>query len=1201
MPFARNLAWLVGIDAYTDVTPLQTAVRDARAVAAALEEQHDYLTHLLLDGDATGHALTRLFEEELPTVVGPDDRVVVYFAGHGIAQDGDDGPEGFLVPVEAQADDRASLVSMVRILRALEQLECRHLLLVLDCCFAGSFRWASTRSFIPQSQPITRKRYQRFLDDPAWQVLTSAADDQKALDVLDGMTIGERTVGAEHSPFAQALLDGLRGGADRPGPDGEFDGVVTAAELYGHVRDVVELGAEGQGKTQTPGLWPLPRHGRGEFLFSVPGRELNLRPDPVLDEAANPWRGLAPYEAEHANLFFGRERVVHDLLARVLGGAPFTAVFGVSGTGKSSVVKAGLLPHLARDHADAIEVLGPFRPGPDPLTELAAARNALKQPHPTPRLLVIDQFEEVWTMCRDPELRQEFLQGLADDLAASDGAWRLLITARSDFSHQLASSPFGDLFADGRFNVPGFTIEELRSIVTGPAQVRVLYFEPPELADRLVDEVVGVPGALPLLSFTLAELYREYLRREADDRALIEADHAALGGVVGALRTRATELYESYDPARRRTLRNIMLRLVALQGGDLAKRRAFVDELQMDDHAESVIADFVEARLFVMGSVGEDEEARNYVEPAHDMLVIAWDRVHGWLDTHAEAVPMLRRVWPAAWEWSGIADEKAARPMLWLDSPYLDRAIELASVDEPLLSTRELAFVRESERRRRNRRRGLLIVVALVGLALLAAAVVSGVMAIRASASEKVAQAEAARAMDEANRADTEAARAMAEATRAEAETKRARDTARVVLARRQVGQPEVGIALLREADPTTPGWMRAATTLTNPATPMMTARLPVTHRDVIDGVRFAPGPRIYLASGGAWIAWSPRERNRLVSVDALPEDAKPGLERGTRPLPKGLLEAEDGWWRWRRLAPSGEVCGGGGGHASPDGAWIVDTSDHGRVLLLKTECRAARPDVLARLSYDGPVWAWRLATDGRLYVRFESLVLVMDPATLKVLERYEPGRKPPQEVWDLFDTEGLDGSRFRDDEGDGLDHWLPAFEDAVLPNLECMSVAWSGDHRTNAFACGRGYLMQAGAPLPITDLTTLAIDESFLDDESYVRRVRLDADGSHLVSLTADGVLAIRQVGANKAPLQLQTRADEIAWMDDDARRVVMMNTRDGVIELHDGDRGRMLDRLWERTWSCLTLEQREAFGLGTGDDAAALTDACWARVAKD
>jgi len=172
----------------------------------------------------------------MPQEVGPDDRVLLYFAGHGIALDGDDGPSGYLVPEDANREDRISFLSMKELNDALVQLPCRHLLLILDCCFAGAFRWSSTRDLSALPSVIHRERYERYIADRAWQVISSAAHDQRALDVLSGNVVGERANQAGHSPFAAALFRALEGEADLipRGKDGKpvGDGVITARELY---------------------------------------------------------------------------------------------------------------------------------------------------------------------------------------------------------------------------------------------------------------------------------------------------------------------------------------------------------------------------------------------------------------------------------------------------------------------------------------------------------------------------------------------------------------------------------------------------------------------------------------------------------------------------------------------------------------------------------------------------------------------------------------------------------------------------------------------------------------------------------------------------------------------------------------------------------------------------------------------------------
>src|SRR5439155_3532946 len=137
---------------------------------------------------------------------------------------------------------------------------------------------------------IHQERYQHFIRNRAWQAITSAAHDEKALDVLAGRPIGERDEASHHSPFALALLQALR--RDRtptalrpPGALGN-GGVITATALYLHLLDAFVTGEDGQ--SQTPGIWPLSRENKGEYVFLVPGHPLNLPPAPELNAANNP-------------------------------------------------------------------------------------------------------------------------------------------------------------------------------------------------------------------------------------------------------------------------------------------------------------------------------------------------------------------------------------------------------------------------------------------------------------------------------------------------------------------------------------------------------------------------------------------------------------------------------------------------------------------------------------------------------------------------------------------------------------------------------------------------------------------------------------------------------------------------------------------------------------------------------------------------
>lgn len=711
--FARSLAVVIGINDYRHGIPqLHTAVNDAQRLGALLQQEYGYDLCLVVE-EATLTRLTTLFQELLPRQVGPQDRLLVYFAGHGIALDGDDGPEGFLIPEDAQPEDRSTFLAMTTLHEALIALPCRHLLMILDCCFAGAFRWASTRAIRLLLPPVLhRERYDRFVRDPAWQVITSAAYDQRALDVIAGAAVGTRgalsSAAGPHSPFAAALFEALSGAADLI-PKGQGDGVITATELYLFLRDYVEVqAAEQAGHYQTPGLWPLRRHGKGEYIFLTPGHVLNLPPAPPLSAQNNPYRGLEPYNEDHADIFFGRAEQIRQLAGRV-GGQPLTIVLGASGTGKSSLVKAGLAPHL-RNQPKAWEILPPLRPGDAPirgLAETVMARLGGDPVEPTPQaiidrivdwvsahpdtrlLILVDQFEELITLCRAEEERLRFLTLLADLVEQEAEQVRVVLTLRTDFEPQFANSPLAPLWSASRFVVTPLTQAELREVIERPAAARVLFFEPLELVDQLIDEVIQTPGALPLLSFTLSELYLKYLQRQETaqregvtiERALTAEDYRLLGGVIGSLRTRANEVFNGLDEAHQQTMQRIILRMVAVEGGELARRRVLGTELdypsaEENRRVQAVIERMVAARLLVQGSAdfNDDHVLDAYVEPAHDALVRAWDKLLLWRRAAADYLPLQRRLTQAAQEWAAASKDDQTG-LLWDNDPGLPQVL----------------------------------------------------------------------------------------------------------------------------------------------------------------------------------------------------------------------------------------------------------------------------------------------------------------------------------------------------------------------------------------------------------------------------------------------------------------------------------------------------------------------------------------------
>ena len=517
----------------------------------------------------------------------------------------------------------------------------------------------------------------------------------------------------------------------RPGGDG----VITATEMYLYLRECVEVDADGIGYRQTPGLWPLKKHDKGEFIHLVPGHSLNLPPAPPLDEANNPWRGLQSYEESHAPLFFGRSRFIATLAGQVRE-RPLTIVLGASGTGKSSVVKAGLLPNLRSREPGAWQIPVPFRPGKSPLASLAAlclpgergnpdavagrlaaarsdpdaltARvsvwaNSSAGASPPPRLLiVVDQFEELLTLCWDAGERERFLLLLGHAMAAWPERLRIVLTLRSDFEPQFANWRMQKDWMAGRVTLPAMTLDEYRKAIEGPASVKVLYFKGKSSSqafiDRLIGDVANTPGALPLLSFTLSELYRRYSSGRSDDRSLSEEDYEALGGVGGSLRNRADAVFSGLpSDAHRRTMRQVMLRMVSVEGGELARRRVLEIELdygssEENDRVREVLHRLTTERLVVRD---DDEDGLPYVEPAHDELIRGWPLLLRWSHENAEALQLRRRLSPASYEWG-----KGQGAPWAFGEPRLAVLYRISKSTDNWLNLAETKFIRFSRRLR---------------------------------------------------------------------------------------------------------------------------------------------------------------------------------------------------------------------------------------------------------------------------------------------------------------------------------------------------------------------------------------------------------------------------------------------------------------------------------------------------------------------
>ena len=464
-----------------------------------------------------------------------------------------------------------------------------------------------------------------------------------------------------------------------------------------------------------------------------------------------PYRGLARFEAADAGYFCGRERLIATLVAR-LAVARFVGVIGASGSGKSSLVRAGLVPAITAGALPGSERwrLAICTPGADPIGQLARAlagvigesdavvRGRLDcDPHELSRsahqlsathsgiqmLLVIDQFEELITACHDTAARERFVAALIDAVGEPDSPVAVVAVVRADYYGALAIAPeLAALFEHSQVLVGAMSDAELHRAVTEPAR-RVGLAIDKGLADTVCRDAGGEPGALPLVSTALLETWA---RR--DGNTLTVAAYHEAGGVRGALARLADDVYTGLDEHQQIVARQIFLRLAAPgEGSDDVRRHATREELPTSEDAEGVLAEFVERRLLVA------DDGR--VEVAHEALLREWPRLRGWLETDREGRRLLAHLAVAAAEWDrggrdGDALYRGAR---------LSAAQDWGAAHAADLNTLERAFIDASAaahdralRAAQRTARGLRLFAA--GLAcLLVVALVAGLVAWRQS------------------------------------------------------------------------------------------------------------------------------------------------------------------------------------------------------------------------------------------------------------------------------------------------------------------------------------------------------------------------------------------------------------------------------------------------------------------------------------
>ncbi|MCP2303837.1 hypothetical protein LV79_003542 [Actinokineospora globicatena] len=446
---------------------------------------------------------------------------------------------------------------------------------------------------------------------------------------------------------------------------------------------------------------------------------------PVAQEDTTvPYRGLFAFHEGDAEVFFGRDRAVGEIRTR-LSERHFVGVFGASGAGKTSVLRAG----VAARWPGPVAVLAP---GANPVEECAIhvaelvgrstvevheqlradpANLALLLAPTTGLLLLVDQFEELFTLCDNAEERTWFIEALV----AVAGRAHVLLGVRADFyGHCAEHEPLVEALRDGQVLLGRLTTEELHQAIVGPATARGHRLES-ELVTRLVADAAGRAGVLPMLSHALFETWQ---RRRGITLGL--EGYTAAGGIDHAIARTAEAVYSELDEHGQNIAKATCTRLVALGDGDDTKRRVPHDEWDHDPTTTAVLHTLAAARLITIDHDG--------VEPAHEALITHWPRLRAWLAEDRDTLRVHRHLVDATRVWQDLDHD----PTALYRGTLLTRARELVTTHPTLVTSTQRDFLGAAHTASKStrRRRGL-SAFALVALVAVLAAV--GLYAVRTS------------------------------------------------------------------------------------------------------------------------------------------------------------------------------------------------------------------------------------------------------------------------------------------------------------------------------------------------------------------------------------------------------------------------------------------------------------------------------------
>ena len=431
-----------------------------------------------------------------------------------------------------------------------------------------------------------------------------------------------------------------------------------------------------------------------------------------------PYRGLFHFGPNDAEVFFGREIFIEELYSATKT-RNFIPVLGASGSGKSSVVLAGLVPKLQQEgywkfthfrpgsepfHALALALVPLYTPELDDTEQIAQARKLagylkdntiplsdvfakIKQNCLNHRVLLIaDQFEELYTLCKEEEIRRKFLDCLLTCLGntpdSSTSAMVLVTTMRVDFlGNALAYPEFADWLRKISVIIRSMNGQELRSVIEKPVQGLGITFET-GLVERILNDVEEQPGNLPLLEFALTELWKKCRGKQLTHQVYEE-----IGQVEGALARHADQKYGNFTDEEKEKVRRIFIQLVRPGEGTEDTRRIALKE-EIGEQSWSLVTQLADARLVVTSRNDEDQEK---VEVVHEALIRNWGELRGWMNTDREFRAWQERLRAAKKQWETTSQDPGS---LLRGAALAEAAEKLSERPEDLIFESE--FIQQS-------------------------------------------------------------------------------------------------------------------------------------------------------------------------------------------------------------------------------------------------------------------------------------------------------------------------------------------------------------------------------------------------------------------------------------------------------------------------------------------------------------------------